>query len=249
MLVDLTDRVAIVTGSTRGIGLATAIRLADAGAHLVINGRNSIELTKATEAVRERAKGQIIAIAADVGSPQGPAALAKAAFDTFRRIDILVNNAGILKEGPIGMILNDDIRAMIDANLVSVINMTQAVSRVMARRKSGAIVNLTSIMGLRGRPGQLVYSATKAAIIGATLSASKELAKSGVRVNAIAPGYIETAMTAHVNDAQKEALLGSIPAGRVGTSDDVANAICFLVSDFAQYITGQVLGVDGGMIA
>jgi 3-oxoacyl-[acyl-carrier protein] reductase len=215
----------------------------------VINGRNSIELAKATEAVRERAKGQMIAIAADVGSPQGPVALAKAAFDTFRRIDILVNNAGILKEGPIGMILNDDIRAMIDANLVSVINMTQAVSRVMARRKSGAIVNLTSIMGLRGRPGQLVYSATKAAIIGATLSAAKELAKSGVRVNAIAPGYIETAMTAHVNDAQKEALLGSIPAGRVGTSDDVANAICFLVSDFAQYITGQVLGVDGGMIA
>jgi 3-oxoacyl-[acyl-carrier protein] reductase len=250
MLVDLVEKVAIVTGSTRGIGLATAIRLADAGAHVVINGRaDDRHLAEAAATVRERGKGQVIAVAADLGLAQGPATIAKAAFDNFRRIDILVNNAGILKEGPIGMISNEDIRAMVDTNLVSVINLTQAVSRVMARRKSGAIVNLTSIMGLRGRSGQLVYSATKAAVIGATLSAAKELGSSGIRVNAIAPGYIETAMTAHVGDSQKEALLASIPLGRAGTPDDVAATICFLVSDLAKYVTGQVLGVDGGMIA
>ena len=250
MLVDLTGKVALVTGSTRGIGHAAAIRLAEAGAHVLVNGRNEGEpLDEAVQAVTKRAKARVIAKAADVTSQAGAMALAKAAMEEFRRIDILVNNSGVLKEAPIGLISNEDIRTMIDANLVSVINMTQIVSRIMGRQKSGSIVNLASIMGLRGRPGQLVYSATKAAIVGATLSSAKELGKLGVRVNAVAPGYIETAMTAHVNPAQKEALIGSIPLGRVGTPDDVANAICFLASDFASYITGQVLGVDGGMIA
>jgi 3-oxoacyl-[acyl-carrier protein] reductase len=147
------------------------------------------------------------------------------------------------------MIGNDDIRALIDSNLNSVLNMTQAVSRVMARRKAGAIVNLSSIMGRRGRAGQFVYSASKAGVIGATLAAAKELAKSGIRVNAVAPGYIESSMTEHVTESQKAALIGNIPAGRAGTPDEVAAAICFLASDLAGYITGQVLGVDGGMIA
>jgi 3-oxoacyl-[acyl-carrier protein] reductase len=250
MLVDLTDRVAIVTGSTRGIGLATAKRLALAGAHVVINARqDDAHLAEAAELLRAGAKSQILPIAADVGTAQGAASLVKAAFDAFRRIDVLVNNAGILKEAPIGMIGSDDIKSLIDANLGSVLNMTQAVSRVMARRKAGAIVNLTSIMGRRGRAGQFVYSATKAGVIGATLAAAKELSKSGIRVNAVAPGYIETSMTQHVTESQKAALMSNIPAGRAGTPDDVAAAICFLVSDFAQYITGQVLGVDGGMIA
>jgi 3-oxoacyl-[acyl-carrier protein] reductase len=250
MLVDLSDRVAIVTGSTRGIGLATAKRLALAGAHVVINARqDDAHLAEAAELLRADAKSQILPIAADVGSAQGAASLVKATFDAFRRIDVLVNNAGILKEAPIGMIGSDDIKSLIDANLGSVLNMTQAVSRVMARRKAGAIVNLTSIMGRRGRAGQFVYSATKAGVIGATLAAAKELSKSGIRVNAVAPGYIETSMTQHVTESQKAALMSNIPAGRAGTPDDVAAAICFLVSDFAQYITGQVLGVDGGMIA
>jgi 3-oxoacyl-[acyl-carrier protein] reductase len=250
MLVDLSERVAIVTGSTRGIGLATAKRLALSGANVVINARqDDVHLAEAAELLRADAKSQILPIAADVGSAQGAASLVKTAFDAFRRIDVLVNNAGILKEAPIGMIGSDDIKSLIDANLGSVLNMTQAVSRVMARRKAGAIVNLTSIMGRRGRAGQFVYSATKAGVIGATLAAAKELSKSGIRVNAVAPGYIETSMTQHVTDVQKTALTSNIPAGRAGTPDDVAAAICFLVSDFAQYITGQVLGVDGGMIA
>jgi 3-oxoacyl-[acyl-carrier protein] reductase len=250
MLVDLSERVAIVTGSTRGIGLATAKRLALAGANVIINARqDDAQLAEAAELLRADAKSQILPIAADVGSAQGAASLVKTTFDAFRRIDVLVNNAGILKEAPIGMIGSDDIKSMIDANLGSVLNMTQAVSRVMARRKAGAIVNLTSIMGRRGRAGQFIYSATKAGVIGATLAAAKELSKSGIRVNAVAPGYIETSMTQHVTEVQKTALMSNIPAGRAGTPDDVAAAICFLVSDFAQYITGQVLGVDGGMIA
>ncbi len=250
MLIDLSEKVAIVTGSTRGIGLATAKRLAGAGANVVINGRHDDkDLGEAAESIRVTAKAQILPIACDVGSAQGAASIAKAVFEAFRRIDIVVNNAGILKEGPIGMISNDDIKAMVDTNLISVIHMTQAVSRIMARRKSGAIVNLSSIMGRRGRAGQLVYSATKAGVIGATMASAKELAKSGIRVNAIAPGYIETSMTAHITEAQKETLINNIPAGRPGTPDDVANAICFLVSDLAVYINGQVIGVDGGMVA
>jgi 3-oxoacyl-[acyl-carrier protein] reductase len=250
MLVDLSEKVAIVTGSTRGIGLEVAKRLAQSGAHVIVNARHSDQrLAEAEDAVRNAAAGQVIAAAADVGTQAGAAALAKLAFDKFRRVDILVNNAGILKEGLIGMIGNDDIKSMIDANLMSVINMTQSVSRIMVRRKSGAIVNLSSIMGLRGRPGQFVYSATKAAIVGATLSAAKELAKFDIRINAVAPGYIETAMTAHIDDNQRLLLINAIPLARAGTANDVANAICFLVSDQARYITGQVLGVDGGMVA
>lgn len=250
MLFDLSDRVAIVTGSTRGIGLATARRLALAGAHVVINARHDDPLlAEAAELVRTEAKTEILPIAADVGTAEGASSLVKAAFEAFRRIDILVNNAGILKEAPIGMIGKDDVQALIDGNLGSVLNMTQSVSRVMARRKAGAIVNLTSIMGRRGRVGQFVYSASKAGVIGATLAAAKELAKSGIRVNAVAPGFIESSMTQHVTEAQRAALVSNIPAGRAGTPDDVAGAICFLVSDVAGYITGQVLGVDGGMIA
>jgi 3-oxoacyl-[acyl-carrier protein] reductase len=250
MQFELSERVAIVTGSTRGIGLATAKRLALAGAHVVVNARRKDEhLTMAAELLRAGAKSQILPVAADVGTAQGAASLVKVTFDAFKRIDILVNNAGILKEAPIGMIGNDDIKSLIDANLGSVLNMTQAVTRVMARRKAGAIVNLTSIMGRRGRVGQFVYSASKAGVIGATLSAAKELGRSGIRVNAVAPGYIESSMTEHVTESQKAALVSNIPLGRAGTPDDVATAICFLVSDLAGYITGQVLGIDGGMIA
>jgi 3-oxoacyl-[acyl-carrier protein] reductase len=250
MQIDLSERVAIVTGSTRGIGLAIARRLADAGAHIVLNARrDEQQLAEIAELIRLSAKVQVLPILCDVGSAQGAATLAKAAFEAFRRIDILVNNAGVLKEAPIGMISHDDTTAMMEANLLSVLHMTQAVSRPMARRKNGTIVNLASIMGLRGRVGQFVYSATKAGVIGATLASAKELAKSGIRVNAVAPGYIETAMTTHVTEDQKTALIRNIPAGRAGKPEDVANAVCFLVSDFAEYITGQVLGVDGGMIA
>jgi 3-oxoacyl-[acyl-carrier protein] reductase len=250
MRIDLSERVAIVTGSTRGIGLAIVKRLADAGAHVVLNARrDEQQLTEAAELIRSSGKVQVLPVLCDIGSAREAATLAKAAFETFRRIDILVNNAGVLKEAPIGMISNEDITSMVEANLLSVLHMTQAVSRPMARRKNGTIVNLASIMGLRGRAGQFVYSATKAGVIGATLASAKELAKSGIRVNAVAPGYIETAMTAHVTEDQKTALIRNVPAGRAGKPEDVANAVCFLVSDFAEYITGQVLGVDGGMIA
>lgn len=250
MLIDLNEKVAIVTGSTRGIGLATAKRLAQAGAHVVVNGRHDDDhLQQAVTLICAIGNRQAVPIAADAGSASGAGLIVKAAFERFRRIDILINNAGILKEGPIGMISDADMKAVIDANLSSVLHMTQAVSRPMARGKRGAIVNLTSIMGRRGRIGQLVYSATKAGVIGATLASAKELARSGIRVNAVAPGYIETRMTSHLGEEQKQALLRAIPLGRSGNPEDVANAICFLVSDLADYITGQVLGIDGGMVA
>ncbi len=250
MLIELSEKVAIVTGSTRGIGLATAKRLAEAGAHVTINAReNSQQLADATANISSVAKGQVMAVAADIGAPGGAMALTKAVFDSFRRIDILVNNAGVLREGLMGMVSDADMKTMIDTNLVGVLNMTQVVGRVMARKKVGAIVNVASIMGHRGHIGHFVYSATKAGVIGATLASAKEFARVGVRVNAVSPGYIETAMTGHITEAQKMGLVSNISLGRPGSPEDVADAICFLVSDLARYITGQVLGVDGGMIA
>jgi 3-oxoacyl-[acyl-carrier protein] reductase len=249
LLVDLKGRVAIVTGSSRGIGLAIATALARQGASLILNGRSDAVALAATAAMLSQQYNiETEVVLGDVASQETAQALAKTAFNRFRRLDILVNNAGILRDSAIGMAKAEDIAATIGINLTSVIHCTQAVARLMQRNKHGSIINVSSIIGRFGNRGQLVYGASKAGVIGATLSASKELAPSGIRVNAIAPGYIETDMIKNIPPNIHEERLKSIAMGRIGLPEDIADVVLFLASDLSRYVTGQVIGVDGGMV-
>lgn len=245
MRIELTGRVALVTGASRGIGLAIARRLADAGATVVVNARQLDEglLEGWPQDVRER----IVLEAGDVSDPEVARRIVRGLFSRFKRLDILVNNAGIMRAAMIGMIPDADVRATLDVNLGSAIHMTQAAARLMAR-SGGAIVNVASIVGLEGASGQLAYAASKAGVVGATRAAAKELAPKGVRVNAVAPGYIETDMTANLGAEVKAQTLKTIGLGRTGTPEDVADVVLFLCSDLSRYVTGQVLRVDGGMV-
>lgn len=246
------DKVALVTGARRGIGLATARLLAAGGARLaLVNRAHDDESHDGADDLAAIAAGlptESEAITADIADPAQVAAAYRQVFKRFGRLDILVNNAGILGDARLGMISDDLIRKVMATNLEAVITNIQAASKLMRRGGGGAIVSVTSIVGLRGNPGQVVYAATKAGIIGATLSAAKELAADGIRVNAVAPGFIATDMIGHLGPDITAERLAAIPLGRAGTADEVADAIAFLASDRARYITGQVLGVDGGMV-
>ncbi len=173
---------------------------------------------------------------------------AKAIFQRFKRLDIVVNNAGVMRDAYIGMISDEDIDLVMRTNLFSVIKVTQTMSRLMRRQKAGSIINLSSIIGRRGNAAELVYAASKAGVIGATYAASKELAPLGIRVNAVAPGLIDTAMTAALPGETRQKLAVQIALGRIGTVEEVADVILFLGSDLSRYITGQVIGVDGGLV-
>jgi 3-oxoacyl-[acyl-carrier protein] reductase len=234
----LEGKLALVTGGSRGIGRAIAVELARAGAEVVIGYR-----TGQDEA--EEAAGEIggRSVQADVSVPDEAARLVEEAGD----LDILVNNAGLTRDGLIARMSDEDWRAVIDTNLGGVFATSRAAARGMMRRRSGAIVNLTSVVGLHGNAGQTNYAASKAGIVGFTKALARELASRGVRVNAIAPGYIATALTDVLPDAVREAILGSTPLGRLGEPQDVAGAVRFLCSDEASFITGEVLLVDGGM--
>jgi 3-oxoacyl-[acyl-carrier protein] reductase len=243
------DKIALVTGARRGIGLATARLLAQAGATLVLVNRPDEQGGEAPLAALAAELGpDHLALAADISDSAQVAALYRAVHKRFGRLDVLVNNAGILGDARLGMISDDLIQRVMATNLVSVITNIQAASKLMRRGGGGAIVSVTSIIGLRGNAGQVVYGASKAGIVGATLSAAKELAADHIRVNAVAPGFIETDMIAHLPDSVTRERLASIALGRAGTAEEVAEAIVFLASDKARYITGQVLGVDGGMV-
>ncbi|WP_295559506.1 3-oxoacyl-ACP reductase FabG [uncultured Hyphomicrobium sp.] len=242
--IDLSGRVALITGASRGIGLAIAQRLAAAGATVVLNARTIDEEIIATF---DGPQAQVFVLPGDVGEPEAVGQLIKTIFSRHKRLDILVNNAGIMRPAPIGMISDDDIAQTLDTNLAGVIHLIQSASRLMAR-SGGSIVNVSSVVGAKGAAGQLVYAASKAGIIGATLAASKELAQKGIRVNAVAPGYIDTDMTAKLGDEVRVQTLKSIGLGRAGTAEDVADAVLFLASDLSRYVTGQILGVDGGMV-
>ncbi len=245
----LEGSVALVTGSTRGIGWAIAGTFAAHGAQLVLHGRqDGPELHARAAELEERHGRPVTAIAADMADGQQLRDLFRQVFDAHKRLDVLVNNAGILLDALLGMIPEGDARRTLDVNALGPILATQEASRIMARRRAGAIVNITSIIGRVGNEGQAVYAASKAAVIGLTRASAKELAPKGIRVNAIAPGFIDTDMVRHLPPATFEQRLQSVKMGRIGTPQDVANVALFLASPLSAYVTGQVIGVDGGML-
>lgn len=242
----LKDKVAIITGGSRGIGRAAALALASSGAKVVVNYARSSDAADAVVKEIQAAGGEAIAFQADVSQSEDVDNLIKQTLDKFKRIDVLVNNAGITKDTLLLRMKPEQWQAVIDLNLTGVFLCTKAVSKTMLKQKSGRIINIASIAGQMGNPGQANYSAAKAGVIGFTKTVAKELASRGVTVNAVAPGFIETDMT---HDLKSEDIVKLIPLGRYGKPEEVAGTIRFLAADpAAAYITGQVFNVDGGMV-
>lgn len=246
-MVDLTGKVAIVTGASRGIGAGVAKHLAACGARVVVNYSGSREAAEAVVAEIVSAGSVAVVRQANVCDAVGCTELVDSTVSEFGALDILVNNAGITRDGLLVRMSDEDWGAVIDTNLTGVFSMTRAAAKHMMKARTGSIVNVASVVGLVGNAGQANYSAAKAGVIGLTKSVAKELASRGVRVNAVAPGFIDTDMTAELSDAVRESTLGFIAMKRFGSTADVAAAIAFLASDEAAYITGQTLAVDGGM--
>jgi 3-oxoacyl-[acyl-carrier protein] reductase len=244
MKIDLAGRTALVTGSTRGIGRAIAEALAAAGARVAVVGRDQARAAEAATAIGGGAQG----FGADVGDPASIGALVEAVEKAFGQIDILVNNAGLTRDNILFRIKDDDWDTVVDANLRGAFLAIRATSRGMIKRRWGRIINIASIVGITGNKGQANYAASKAGLIGLTKSVAKELGSRNVLVNAVAPGFIETDMTAAMTPEARAALSGQIPLERLGSPRDVAGVVTFLASDYASYITGQTLVVDGGMV-
>lgn len=241
------NRAAVVTGGSRGIGRAICLALASQGVNIALCYAGSAEQAENT-AEECRALGvQAMAVKCDVADAAQVQNLMDTTLAAFGRIDILVNNAGITRDKLMMTMKETDFDAVIATNLKGAFLCTRAVTRPMMKQRYGRIVNLSSVVGVHGNAGQANYAASKAGLIGMTKSAAKELASRGITVNAVAPGFIETDMTAVLPENVKSGLLGAIPMGALGSPEDVANAVAFLASDEARYITGQVLGVDGGM--
>ena len=244
----LTDKVALVTGASRGIGRAIALLMAKQGADVVVNYSGSEGAAQETVDAILAMGRKAIKIKANVGNAEEVAAMVDEAHTTFGRIDILVNNAGITRDGLLMRMKDSDWDDVININLKGVYLMTKAVSKIMMKQRSGKIVNMTSVVGVTGNAGQATYSASKAGVIGFTKTCAKELASRGITVNAIAPGFIHTDMTDVLPDKVKDAMVHTIPLGRMAEPDEVAAVAAFLVSDMSSYITGQVINVDGGMV-
>ena len=244
---NFTGKTAVVTGGSRGLGRAVCLELAAGGANVVLCYAGNEAAANETVAACETLGARAVAVRCDVADSAQVKALMDEALKDFGRIDILVNNAGITRDGLLMMMKETDFDAVINTNLKGAFLCMKAVARQMIKQRYGRIVNLSSVVGLRGNAGQVNYAASKAGVIGMTKSLAKELASRGVTVNAVAPGFMETDMTAAMPEAAKTATLTAIPMGRMGAAEDVAKAVAFLASEEAGYITGQVLAVDGGM--
>ncbi|AHA30136.1 MULTISPECIES: 3-oxoacyl-[acyl-carrier-protein] reductase [unclassified Exiguobacterium] len=240
------SKVALVTGASRGIGAAIAKRLATDGFRVVVNYAGSTDKAEAVVREIKEAGGEAFAIQANVAEADAVKQMIKQTIDTFGQLDCVVNNAGITRDGLLMRMKEADFDAVIDTNLKGAFLVTQAATRPLLKT-SGRIINIASVVGISGNPGQANYVAAKAGLIGLTKSVARELASKGVTVNAICPGFIETDMTDELTEEQRNLSLGQIPLKRFGQTDDIASLVSFIASDEARYITGQTLAVDGGM--
>lgn len=243
-------KVAIVTGASRGIGRGIAVRLAQEGARVVVNHRGSAEGAEETAQLIRDAGGEVLVIQADISQFNEAQRLVQETISAFGQVDVLVNNAGTTRDTLLMMMKEEQWDMVIDTNLKSVFNCCKAVARPMVKRKTGRIVNISSVSGLAGQAGQTNYAASKAAVIGFTKSLAKELGSRNITANVVAPGFVPTALTegilAEGDNTQKA--IEATPLGRLGTPEDIAAAVAFLASDEASFITGQVLSVDGGLV-
>jgi len=246
---NLSNKVAVVTGSSRGIGAGIAQRLAAQGAKVVVNHRNSADGAEKVAAAIKASGGEAIVVRADVSRFDEAERLIKETIDTYGQIDILVNNAGTTRDMLIMKMKPEDWALVLETNLSSTYNCSKSVARPMMKKRTGRIINISSVVGLAGQAGQTNYAASKAGIIGFTKALAKELGSRNITVNAITPGFVPTALTEVVLTEERiQAAIESTPVGRLGTVEDVANAVVFLASDEASFITGQVLSVDGGLV-
>ena len=242
----LKGKIAVITGGNSGVGAATAKLFAAEGATVVITARREAALKEVADEITA-AGGEVYAVSTDISKPEDPEMLMQKVMDKYGKIDILVNNAGITRDDLLMKMSEEAFDAVIATNLKGTFNTIRHFSRYLLKQRSGTIINLSSVSGILGNAGQANYSASKAGVIGLTKSVARELSSRGITCNAVAPGFIDTEMTAQMTDKAKEAVKTQIPLGRVGKVDDIAEVVTFLASEKASYITGQVISVDGGM--
>jgi 3-oxoacyl-[acyl-carrier protein] reductase len=247
-MIDLSGKAALVTGGARGIGRAIVIRLATQGADVAFSYKGNAAAAADTAAAVEALGRRTLAVQADVREPHAADALVKATLEAFGKVDILVNNAGITRDDLIMRMSEEAWRDVLETNLFGAFHVTKAVTRPMLKARSGRIINITSVSGQAGQMGQANYSSAKAGLIGLTKATARELASRSITVNAVAPGFVLTELTKDLPEALQAEITARTPLGRFGTTEEVADAVAFLASDEARYITGQVLAVDGGLV-